>query len=167
MMAKLLLLFVFSLLSAVSSLGHAGCDPCICGPGGMYKGDRIEWIKANCGERRKEEIDNQETAFRGTIYTIKHDGSKGFLLAHDFKMDDPTLLMIHTPSFDVKCKVGTFLSSSYQSYQGAQCSIYGADGTHKGWAFNANLFYLQNGYEEVFRGLDGKQYLVRFEQIKN
>jgi hypothetical protein len=34
--------------------GHsawAGCDPCICGPGGSYQGDLNEWWQNNCPSR--------------------------------------------------------------------------------------------------------------------
>lgn len=27
----------------------AGCDPCVCGPGGSYKGDIGQWFRENCG----------------------------------------------------------------------------------------------------------------------
>ena len=27
----------------------AGCNPCVCGPGGDYKGDTGQWFRENCG----------------------------------------------------------------------------------------------------------------------
>lgn len=46
---KKLMIFVFALnILAPLSQAHAGCNPCICGPGGDYKGDVGEWFRNNC-----------------------------------------------------------------------------------------------------------------------
>lgn len=47
---KKLVFFIFALnfLAPFTQQAHAGCNPCICGPGGDYQGDIGEWFRKNC-----------------------------------------------------------------------------------------------------------------------
>ena len=55
---------IFVVLAIVVAAGtaQAGCNPCICGPGGGYRGDIQDWIRRNCkgtgrpGDARKPNV---------------------------------------------------------------------------------------------------------------
>lgn len=46
---KTLIIFLTLLMSSVS---YAGCNPCVCGPGGGYDGSLEEWWQLNCGGKK-------------------------------------------------------------------------------------------------------------------
>lgn len=45
------LVIVLSML--MSGAIYAGCNPCVCGPGGGYEGNLAEWWLLNCGRLPK------------------------------------------------------------------------------------------------------------------
>lgn len=46
---KYLMICLFALnFLAPFSKAQAGCNPCVCGPGGDYEGDIGEWFRVNC-----------------------------------------------------------------------------------------------------------------------
>lgn len=45
------ILMAISFLTLTANSAWAACDPCVCGPGGMYEGDLDQWWQDNCPGR--------------------------------------------------------------------------------------------------------------------
>jgi hypothetical protein len=38
------------------TVANAGCNPCVCGPGGDYQGDIGQWFRDNCPSQGKKSV---------------------------------------------------------------------------------------------------------------